>query len=108
MDNMSHISLSLVGSKWGQIQHSHCFVLQRKLNYSIKYVVHEIRRQFAKCIHVFIRKNTILNKKNIGKGSHTVTILEKRSSSCHKEVRRITCRQRTGKFLLPNAKRFKL
>ena len=40
MDNMSHISLSL----WGQTQYSHCFVLQRKLSYSIN-VVYEIRRQ---------------------------------------------------------------
>ena len=31
---------------------------------------------------VLISENTILNKKNIGEGSHTVTVLEKRSSSC--------------------------
>ena len=49
-----------------------------------------------------------LNKKNIGEGSHTVTVLEKRSSSYYKEVQRIAYRQRTGKCLLPNAKRFKL
>ena len=42
-----------------------------------------------------------LNKKNIGEGSHTVTVLEKRSSSYYKEVQRIAYR-----CLLPNAKRF--
>ena len=50
---------------------------------------------------MFISENTILNKKNIGEGSHTVTVLEKRSSSYHKEVQRIAYRQRTGKCLLP-------
>ena len=52
---MSHISLSLVGSKKGQTQHSHCFVLQRKLSCSIKYVIYEIRRQ--------IYENTIILKR---------------------------------------------
>ena len=31
MDTMSGISLSLVGSKYGQTQHSTAFVLQRKI-----------------------------------------------------------------------------
>ena len=62
----------------------------------------------TKCIHVFINEIIILNKKNIGKGSHTVTVLEKRSSTYHKEVQRIAYRQHTGKCLLPNVKRFKL
>ena len=35
---------------------------------------------------------------------HTVAILEKLSSSYHKEVQRIAYRQRKGKCLLPNAK----
>ena len=68
---MSHIFL-FGGVKIGSNTAFHCFVLQRKLIYSIKYV------------------------------------LEKRSSSYHKEVQRIPYRQRTGKSLLPNAKGFKL
>ena len=58
------------------------------------------------CIHVFTSENTILNKKNIGEGSHTVIILEKLSTSYHKEFQRIAY-ERTGNCL-PNAKRFKL
>ena len=68
---MSHNFL-FGGVKIGSNAAFHCFVLQRKLIYSIKYVVYEIRRS-------------------------TVTVLEKRSSSYHKEVQRIACRQRTGK-----------
>ena len=60
-------------------------------------MVYEIRKHY-----VFISENTILNKNNIGEGLHTVTVLEKRSSSYHKEVQRIAYRQRTGKCLLPN------
>ena len=51
---MSHIFL-FVGVKIGSHTAFHCFVLQRKLIYSIKYVVYE-------CIHEFIGENTILNK----------------------------------------------
>ena len=49
------------------------------MSYSIN-VVYEIRR------HVFTSEKTILNKKNVGKGSYTVTVLEKQFSSHHKEV----------------------
>ena len=42
MDNMSHI-FPLVFDRV-KIGHSHCFILQRKLTYSIN-VVYEIRRQ---------------------------------------------------------------
>ena len=55
---MSHIFL-FGGVKIGSNTAFLCFILQRKLIYSIKYVVYEIRR------HVFISENTILNKKNI-------------------------------------------
>ena len=90
------------GLKIGSNTALHCFVLQRKLIYSIKYVVYEIRR------HNFISENTILNKKNIAEGSHSVTVLEKLSFSYNKEVQTIAYRQYTGKCLLPNVKRFKL
>ena len=56
---------------------------------------------------LYISENTILNKKE-NLRSHAVTVLEKRSSSYHKEVQRIAYRQRTGKNLLPNAKGVKL
>ena len=72
MDNISYISLSLVRSKGSNTALPLLF-LQRKLIYFIN-VVYEIKR------HVFTDENTILNKTNIGKGSHTVTGLEKRSS----------------------------
>ena len=60
----------------------------------------------TKCIIAFISENTILNKKNIGEGSHTVTVLEKRSSTYHKEVQEISYTQHTEKCLLPNVKIF--
>ena len=41
MDNMSHISLKFGRVKIGSNTALHCFVLQRKLSYSIKYVVYE-------------------------------------------------------------------
>ena len=72
MDNMTYISLSLVGSKLGQTQHSTALFCKRKLSYSIN-VVYEIMRQNY-YIHVFTSENTVLNKKKIGEGSHTVTI----------------------------------
>ena len=40
----------------------HCFILQWRLIYSIKYVVYD---KATICIHVFIGENIILNKKNI-------------------------------------------
>ena len=46
--------------------------------------------------YIFISENTILSKKNIGEGLHTVTELEKRSSSYHNEVQRVAYRQHTG------------
>ena len=55
---MSHNFL-FGGVKIGSNTAFHCFVLQKKLIYSIKYVVYEIRR------HVFISENAILNKKKI-------------------------------------------
>ena len=44
MDFMSHI-LFFGGVKIGSNRPFHCFVLQRKLIYTLKYVVYEIRRQ---------------------------------------------------------------
>ena len=44
MDIMSHIFL-FGGVKIGSNTEFHCIVLQRKLIYSIKFVVYEIRRQ---------------------------------------------------------------
>ena len=96
---MSHIFL-FGGVKIGSNTAFHCFVLWRKLIYSIKYVVYDIKRQ------VFIGESTILNKKNIC--CLTVTVLEKLSSSYRKEFQMIAYRQRTGKNLFPNAKGFKL
>ena len=55
---MSHIFL-FGGVKIGSNTAFRCFVLQRKVIYSIKYEVYHIRR------HVFLGENTILNKKNI-------------------------------------------
>ena len=57
---MSHIFL-FVGIKIGSNTAFHCFVLQRKLIYSIKYAVYEIRRQNV--FMYIIGENTILNKK---------------------------------------------
>ena len=54
---MSHIFL--FGGKIGSNTALHCFVLQRKLIYSINTC------KDTKCIHVLIGENTILNKKNI-------------------------------------------
>ena len=93
---MSHISLSLVGLG-PNITHTALFC--RK---DCKYVLRN------KETHAFSSENTILNKENIGEGSHTVTVLEKLFSSHHKEVQKITYRQRTGKYLFPNVKGFKL
>ena len=55
---MSHNFL-FGGVKIGSNTAFHCFVLQRKLVYSIKDVVYEIKRQ------LFISENAILNKKKI-------------------------------------------
>ena len=89
---MSHISLVW----WGQnrVKHSSpllCFAEEIDL-------FHKICES----------KNTILNKKNIGEGSHTVTVLEKRSSSYHKRFKGSHTDNVLGKYLLPNMKRFKL
>ena len=81
----SSISRSLVGVKIGSNTALHCFVLQKKLSYSIKYVVYEIRRQ-NRFMYVFTSENTILNNKNIGEGSHTITVLGEKISFHHKEV----------------------
>ena len=63
----------------------HCFVLQRKLIYSIKNIV--IRRQN---IFTYLKVKTLsLIKRTLAK-DRTLSILEKRSSSYHKEVQRIT------------------
>ena len=57
-DIMSHNFL-FGGVKIGSNTAFHCFVLQRKLIYSIKYVVYEIKRQNL------LSENAILNKKKI-------------------------------------------
>ena len=96
---MSHIFL-FGGDKIGSNTAFHCFVLQRKLIYSIKYVVYEIRRQ-----NVFIY---ILNKKNICDRTLSPYWKNDLPPVYHKDVQGIANRQHTGKSLLPNAKGFKL
>ena len=89
---MSHIFL-FGGVKIGSNTAFYCFVLQRKLIYSIKHVVYEIRRQ-----NVFMySENTILNKNIIC--DRTLSPYLKKKIPPHKEVQRIAYRQSTGKSL---------
>ena len=59
---MSHNFLFGGVKKIGSNTAFHSFVLQRKLIYSIKYVVYEIKRQNYS---LYISENAILNKKKI-------------------------------------------